>query len=267
MARSSPSSGSCRPTATSRTVSPAGCATGSSDDGDAEARAPAARSTRPPGVRAARQRRPHRAGLPPRRLRDPERPLPRASPAAAGVDLARRALARAGLAPAEVGLDRQRLLHRLHDPGRRRLRGRRARAWGRAWCACPSPRAAAPAASSGLARARDYLAAHPDRAALVLALEFASLTFQRWDRSATNVVSTAIFGDGGAAVVLVGADHPRAPARRAGAGPRTRRACSSPAPRTSWASTCATRACRSSWTASSRPFVRRAGGRRGRRAS
>jgi alkylresorcinol/alkylpyrone synthase len=38
----------------------------------------------------------------------------------------------------------------------------------------------------------------------------ASLTFQRGDRSATNVVSTAIFGDGGAAVVLVGADHPRA---------------------------------------------------------
>ena len=62
----------------------------------------------------------------------------------------------------------------------------------------------------GLARALDFLTAHPDRTALVLALEFASLTFQRGDRSATNVVSTAIFGDGGAAVVLVGADHPRA---------------------------------------------------------
>jgi len=62
----------------------------------------------------------------------------------------------------------------------------------------------------GLARARDYLAAHPDRAALLLALEFSSLTFQRWDRSPTNVVSTAIFGDGGAAAVLVGPEHPRA---------------------------------------------------------
>ena len=61
-----------------------------------------------------------------------------------------------------------------------------------------------------LARAGDYLAAHPDRCALVIALEFASLTFQRWDRSATNVVSTAIFGDGGAAVVMAGPDHPRA---------------------------------------------------------
>ena len=62
----------------------------------------------------------------------------------------------------------------------------------------------------GLARAADFLAAHPDRAALVVAVELASLTFQRGDRSATNVVSTAIFGDGGAAVVLVGAQHPRA---------------------------------------------------------
>jgi alkylresorcinol/alkylpyrone synthase len=66
----------------------------------------------------------------------------------------------------------------------------------------------------GLARASEYLAAHPERAALVLAIEFSSLTFQRWDRSATNVVSAAIFGDGGAAVVLVGARHPRASGRR-----------------------------------------------------
>jgi alkylresorcinol/alkylpyrone synthase len=68
----------------------------------------------------------------------------------------------------------------------------------------------------GLARARDYLVAHPDQVAVVLALEFASLTFQRWDLSATNVVSTAIFGDGGAAAVLAGPSHPRAMARRSG---------------------------------------------------
>jgi alkylresorcinol/alkylpyrone synthase len=62
----------------------------------------------------------------------------------------------------------------------------------------------------GLARAADYLAAHPERVVLLLALELSSLTFQRWDRSATNVVSSAIFGDGGAAAVLVGPSHPRA---------------------------------------------------------
>ncbi|HSD65920.1 MAG TPA: 3-oxoacyl-[acyl-carrier-protein] synthase III C-terminal domain-containing protein [Vicinamibacteria bacterium] len=64
----------------------------------------------------------------------------------------------------------------------------------------------------GLARAADFLAAHPERAVLLLALEFSSLTFQRWDLSPTNVVSTAIFGDGGAAAVLVGPRHPRAQA-------------------------------------------------------
>jgi alkylresorcinol/alkylpyrone synthase len=68
----------------------------------------------------------------------------------------------------------------------------------------------------GLARAYDFLVAHPDQVAVVLALEFASLTFQRWDHSSTNVVSTAIFGDGGAAVVLAGPSHPRGKARRAG---------------------------------------------------
>jgi alkylresorcinol/alkylpyrone synthase len=62
----------------------------------------------------------------------------------------------------------------------------------------------------GLARVADYLAAHPERAALLLAVEMSSLTFQPWDRSATNVVSTAIFGDGGAAAVLVGPAHPLA---------------------------------------------------------
>ena len=62
----------------------------------------------------------------------------------------------------------------------------------------------------GLARALDHLTAHPESAALVLALEFSSLTFQRWDHSPTNIVSAAIFGDGGAAAVLVGPRHPRA---------------------------------------------------------
>jgi len=61
----------------------------------------------------------------------------------------------------------------------------------------------------GLARARDYLAAHPSHCVLLLALEFSSLTFQRWDRSPTNVVSTAIFGHRGAAAVLARPEHPK----------------------------------------------------------
>ena len=63
-----------------------------------------------------------------------------------------------------------------------------------------------------LARAADYVTAHPKAAALVVAIEFSSLTFQARDPSATNLVATALFADGGGAAVLVGADHPLASA-------------------------------------------------------
>jgi alkylresorcinol/alkylpyrone synthase len=71
-----------------------------------------------------------------------------------------------------------------------------------------------------LARAADYLEAHPKSVALVLAVEFSSLTFQAKDVSPTNLVAAALFADGGAAAVLVGDDHPaagRAHARFVGA--------------------------------------------------
>jgi alkylresorcinol/alkylpyrone synthase len=61
-----------------------------------------------------------------------------------------------------------------------------------------------------LARAADYVSAHPEHAALVLALEFSSLTFQARDASVTNMVAAALFADGGSAAVLVGARHPAA---------------------------------------------------------
>jgi alkylresorcinol/alkylpyrone synthase len=61
-----------------------------------------------------------------------------------------------------------------------------------------------------LARAADYVTAHPRAAALVLAVEFSSLTFQARDASATNMVATALFADGAAAAVLLGVEHPRA---------------------------------------------------------
>lgn len=58
-----------------------------------------------------------------------------------------------------------------------------------------------------LARAGDYLKAHPRGAALVLAIEFSSLTFQARDPSATNMVAAALFADGAGAVVLLGDEH------------------------------------------------------------
>ncbi len=63
---------------------------------------------------------------------------------------------------------------------------------------------------AGVARAADYLRAYPSEAAVLLTVELCSLTVQRDDRSIANVISTGLFGDGAAALVLVGAEHPRA---------------------------------------------------------
>lgn len=63
---------------------------------------------------------------------------------------------------------------------------------------------------AGLARVADYLYGHPDEAAVLLAVELCSLTIQPDDLSIANIIATALFGDGGAAVLLAGAAHPLA---------------------------------------------------------
>ena len=60
------------------------------------------------------------------------------------------------------------------------------------------------AGAVALSRAFDYLHAFPDHTVLVLAVELPSLTFQVQDMSPANVVSSALFGDGAAAVLLTG---------------------------------------------------------------
>jgi alkylresorcinol/alkylpyrone synthase len=60
------------------------------------------------------------------------------------------------------------------------------------------------AGAAGIARVHDYLAGHPDGVALVVALELCSLTLQRDDDSVANAVASGLFGDGAAAVVVVG---------------------------------------------------------------
>ncbi|NUP05784.1 MAG: type III polyketide synthase [Polyangiaceae bacterium] len=62
--------------------------------------------------------------------------------------------------------------------------------------------------AAGLARTAEYLRAFPDQAALFLSVELCSLTFQPDDGSVANLISTGLFGDGAAAVVLVGPRHP-----------------------------------------------------------
>jgi alkylresorcinol/alkylpyrone synthase len=64
--------------------------------------------------------------------------------------------------------------------------------------------------AAGLARTAEYLRAFPEEAAIFLSVELCSLTFQPDDVSVANLVSTGLFGDGAAAVLLVGARHPLA---------------------------------------------------------
>lgn len=71
------------------------------------------------------------------------------------------------------------------------------------------------AGAAGIARVSEYLRAHPTHAAIFLSVEICSLTFQLSDNSMANVVASALFGDGAACVVMVGAEHPLA-ARNAG---------------------------------------------------
>lgn len=68
--------------------------------------------------------------------------------------------------------------------------------------------------AAGIARAADMLRAFPDQVAVLLSVELCSLTLQRDDLSIPNIISSGLFGDGGAAVVLAGA------ARTARARPR-----------------------------------------------
>src|SRR5438874_11565130 len=60
------------------------------------------------------------------------------------------------------------------------------------------------AGAAGIARAADYVRAFPDQVAVLLAVELCSLTFQRKDVSVANLISSALFGDGAAAVLVAG---------------------------------------------------------------
>jgi alkylresorcinol/alkylpyrone synthase len=64
--------------------------------------------------------------------------------------------------------------------------------------------------AAGLARVADYLRGHPGELAMLLSVELCSLTFQRQDSSVANLISTGLFGDGAAAVLIAGAEHPLA---------------------------------------------------------
>ncbi len=60
------------------------------------------------------------------------------------------------------------------------------------------------AGAAGLARAAEYARLYPDQTVLLVGVELSGLTFQRGDRSKSNLVSTSLFADGAAAVLLGG---------------------------------------------------------------
>src|SRR5215831_2374187 len=57
---------------------------------------------------------------------------------------------------------------------------------------------------AGLARAMEMARAYPESITVLMAVETSSLTFQFGDMSKKNFISTALFGDGAAAVVVAG---------------------------------------------------------------
>ncbi|HJS18549.1 MAG TPA: 3-oxoacyl-[acyl-carrier-protein] synthase III C-terminal domain-containing protein [Anaerolineales bacterium] len=66
--------------------------------------------------------------------------------------------------------------------------------------------------AAGIARTADYLQGHPGETVILLAVELCSLTIQRDDLSLANLVASGLFGDGAAAVLMVGDDHSMAQA-------------------------------------------------------
>jgi alkylresorcinol/alkylpyrone synthase len=62
------------------------------------------------------------------------------------------------------------------------------------------------AGAAGIARAADYVRAYPSQAAALVSVELCSLTIQRDDLSVANLISSGLFADGSAAVVVTGDD-------------------------------------------------------------
>ncbi len=124
-----------------------------------------------------------------------------------GIDLARSALGRAGLGTVDILVSSSCTGFMIpavdaHIANALRLGPKLVR--------LPITEAGCAGGAVALARAKDFVQANPTAAALVVAVEFSSLTFQARDASATNLVAAALFADGGGAAVLLGAQHPGA---------------------------------------------------------
>jgi alkylresorcinol/alkylpyrone synthase len=66
------------------------------------------------------------------------------------------------------------------------------------------------AGAAGIARAADYVRGFPDQAAALVSVELCSLTWREDDLSTANLISSGLFGDGAAAVIVAGNDKAKA---------------------------------------------------------
>jgi alkylresorcinol/alkylpyrone synthase len=62
------------------------------------------------------------------------------------------------------------------------------------------------AGAAGIARAADYVRAYSSQAAALVSVELCSLTIQREDLTVANLISSGLFADGSAAVIVTGDD-------------------------------------------------------------
>ena len=67
------------------------------------------------------------------------------------------------------------------------------------------------AGAAALAYAADHVRAYPEATVLIVAVELPSLTFQRFDTSQANLISSILFGDGAAAAIVTGDGAARGP--------------------------------------------------------
>ena len=63
------------------------------------------------------------------------------------------------------------------------------------------------AGAAGIARAADYVRGFPGQAAALVSVELCSLTIQKEDLSVANLISSGLFADGSAAVIVTGDDR------------------------------------------------------------
>ncbi|WP_102274817.1 type III polyketide synthase [Cytobacillus massiliigabonensis] len=73
--------------------------------------------------------------------------------------------------------------------------------------------------ASGLSRAYEYCLAFPHAKVLVLTIELCSLTFQRNDRSKSNLIGTSLFADGVACALVTGNHTEKASFQKLGSSP------------------------------------------------